>query len=113
MKPGERLSRAPGSRAVAEGASQRPGGLSATLEADVLDLFGWLRRKAGKRDDAPAPARRSIAQPVKGPMFTGRVEPMSHGRAAAPAPARKDSRARADGGRQPRARPSPGKSEAA
>jgi lipopolysaccharide export system ATP-binding protein len=88
--------------------------MSATLglEAGVLDLFGWLRGKGGRRDDAPAPVRRSIAQPVKGPMFTGGVEPMNVQRGRAPAPARQearqDQRARPDGGRQPRARPPDG-----
>jgi lipopolysaccharide export system ATP-binding protein len=109
MKPSERLSPAEAGRAAADGANRRSGGISATLglEAGVLDLFGWLRGKGGRRDDAPAPPRRSIAQPVKGPMFTGRVEPMNHSRAAAPAPARQEQRARPDGGRQPRARQSP------
>jgi lipopolysaccharide export system ATP-binding protein len=121
MKSGERLSPAEAGRAAADGANRRSGGISATLglEAGVLDLFGWLRGKSGRRDDAPAPARRSIAQPVKGPMFTGRVEPMSVQRApapaAAPAPARQDGRAsapaRPDGGRQPRARQSSNKGD--
>jgi lipopolysaccharide export system ATP-binding protein len=79
----------------------------------VLDLFGWLRGKGGRRDDAPAPARRSIAQPVKGPMFTGRVERMNHQRAVAPAPApapaRSDPRSRPDDSRQPRVRQDPNK----
>jgi lipopolysaccharide export system ATP-binding protein len=122
MKPGERLSPSQAGRAAADGANRRSGGNSATLglEAGVLDLFGWLRGKGGRRDDAPAPARRSIAQPVKGPIFTGRVEPMNIQRGRAPAPAtarqderasaptRQDERARPDGGRQARARPPDG-----
>jgi lipopolysaccharide export system ATP-binding protein len=117
MKPAERLSPAQAGRAAAEGANRRSGGISETLglEAGVLDLFGWLRGKGGRRDDAPAPPRRSIAQPVRGPMFTGRVEPMNHQRARAPAPApapaRQDQRARPDGGRQPRARQNPNKAD--
>jgi lipopolysaccharide export system ATP-binding protein len=123
MKPGERLSPAEAGRAAADGANRRSGGIAATLglEAGVLDLFGWLRGKGGRRDDAPAPPRRSIAQPVKGPMFTGRVESMNFQRgpasaqapapalasAPAPAPARAEQRARPDGGRQSRARQSP------
>src|SRR5512140_3830869 len=123
MKPAERLSPAEAGRAAADGANRRSGGNSATLglEAGVLDLFGWLRGRDGRRDDAPAPARRSIARPVKGPMFTGRVEPMNVQRAPAPAPARQDERAppparqdqraRPDGGRQPRARQNPNKGD--
>jgi lipopolysaccharide export system ATP-binding protein len=117
MKPAERLSPAQAGGAAADGATRRSGGISATLglEAGVLDIFGWLRGKDGRRADAPAPARRSIAQPVKGPMFTGRVEPMNHQRAAAPAPAhapaRQDQRARPDAGRQPRARQNPSKGD--
>jgi lipopolysaccharide export system ATP-binding protein len=121
MKPGERLSPAEAGRAAADGANRRSGGIAATLglEAGVLDLFGWLRGKGGRRDDAPAPPRRSIAQPVKGPMFTGRVESMNFQRAPAAAqapapapapasaPARAEQRARPDGGRQSRARQSP------
>ena len=45
------------------------------IEAGVSDLFGLFRRKGGPpRRDAPADARRSIARPVAGPMFTGAVE---------------------------------------
>jgi lipopolysaccharide export system ATP-binding protein len=92
----------------------------------VLDLFGWFRRKGGRREKAPAPARRSIAQPVKGPMFTGRVEPMSYRHGPAPAPARQDPRqdprhdqrarqnpSKGDGGRQPRARQTAGTGDGA
>ena len=121
MKSGERLSPAEAGRAAADGANRRSGGIAATLglEAGVLDLFGWLRGKDGRRDDAPAPARRSIAQPVKGPMFTGRVEPMNFQRAPrAGARAGRSGagatgqRARPDGGRQPRARQNPTKATA-
>src|SRR5215471_2584868 len=102
MRSGERLSPARAGRAAAEGANRRSGGIAATLglEAGVLDLFGWLRRKDGARRNAPAGARRSIAQAVDAPMFTGRVETMNQQRA----PARQEARARHDGGRQPRAR---------
>jgi lipopolysaccharide export system ATP-binding protein len=96
---------------------RRSGGNAATLglEAGVLDLFGWLRSKGGRRDDAPAPARRNIAQPVKGPMFTDRVEPMNAQRAPAVALARAEQRERArpDGGRPPRTRQTPSKGDGA
>jgi lipopolysaccharide export system ATP-binding protein len=72
-----------------------------------VDLFGWLRSKGGRRDDAPAPARRNIAHPVKGPMFSDRVETMNHQATAAPVLARAEQRARPDAKRQTRARPSP------
>src|SRR5690349_3801933 len=115
MESGERLSPAQAGRAAAEGANRRSGGTAATLglEAGVLDLFGWLRSKDGRRDDAPAPARRNIAQPVKGPMFTGRTETMNHQAVAAPVLARAEQRARPDAGRQARARPSPSKGDGA
>jgi len=37
--------------------------------------MAWFRRKGGRL--ASAGSRRSIARPVSGPMFTGRVEPMN------------------------------------
>jgi lipopolysaccharide export system ATP-binding protein len=46
----------------------------------VLDLFAWFRRKGGQSRNAPGGGRRSIARPVSGPMFTGRVETMSYQR---------------------------------
>src|SRR5690242_3352510 len=112
MKPGERLSPVGAGGAAAEGASPRRGGSSATLglEAGVVDLFGWFRRKDNGRRNAPAAPSRSIAQPVSAPMFTGRVEPMGYQRAPrpspapAPAPAQPDQPTRQDGGRKPRAR---------
>jgi lipopolysaccharide export system ATP-binding protein len=112
MKPAERLSPAQAGRAAADGANRRSGAIAATvgLEAGV-DLFGWIRGKGGRRDDAPAPARRNIAQPVKGPMFTGRVETMNNHATTAPVLERAEKRARPDGGRQPRARPSAGKGD--
>src|ERR1700686_3203462 len=59
------------------------------------DLFAWFRRKDGRRRNAPAGKRRTIAQPVNGPMFSSRVEPMNHPRAAQ-AQNRHDPRARQD-----------------
>ena len=55
----------------------------------MVDLFGWLQRKGGKRRTAPAGARRNIARPVSGPMFSNRVEPISSQRGQAQS--RKDS----------------------
>src|SRR5262249_50914888 len=115
MNPGERLSPARGSRAVADAADRRSGGLPATLgrEAGVLDLFGWLRGTDGRTGATPPPARRTIAQPVKGPMSTGRVEQMNHQRVAMP-PAvitRREPSARTDGGAPPRGRQGPAKAD--
>src|SRR5215831_1066887 len=109
MKPTEPLSPARADGTAAQGAKQRTGGISATLglEAGVPNLFGWFRRKGGGRG-APAAARRSIAQPVSAPMFTGRVETMNQQRAPA-----RDARARHDGGRQPQARQGDGARHAA
>jgi len=50
----------------------------------VLDLFAWFRRKGGQGQRVPAGRRRSIAQPVNAPMFTGRVEPMNYQRGQPP-----------------------------
>jgi len=77
MQFGERLSPAGVRRAVAARSGAEPATLS--LEAGVLDLFAWFRRKGGRRK-APAATRRTIAQPVSGPMFTNRVETMNHQR---------------------------------
>jgi lipopolysaccharide export system ATP-binding protein len=89
----------------ARGADRRSGVIAATLEAGVIDLFGWLRRKGGGHGKAPATERRTIAQPVSAPMFTGRVETISQQRASAPARQdQREPRARQDGGRQPRTR---------
>jgi lipopolysaccharide export system ATP-binding protein len=76
----------------------------------VLDVFGWLRRKNGRARNAPAAARRTIAEPVSAPMFTNRVETMNHQRAPAPArpDKRPDKRQRQDRGRQPRGRQADG-----
>ncbi len=61
----------------------------------MLDLLAWFRRKGGKPGGAPGGGRRSIARPVSGPMFTGRVEPMSQQRGQpqnrAHPPARQDA----------------------
>ena len=46
----------------------------------MLDLFAWFRRKGGQSRNVPGGGRRSIARPVSGPMFTGRVETMSYQR---------------------------------
>ena len=78
------------------------GDISATLgvEAGVVDLFALFRRKGEARRRNPADARRTIAPPVSGPMFSNRIEPMNLRRAPArPAPAR-PSPARPDPGRQ-------------
>ncbi len=76
----------------------------------MRDLFDWFRRKDGGRGNAPAGSRRSIAQPVNAPMFTGRVERIGHQRA--PAPARPESRARQDAGRQEAGRQEVGRQQA-
>jgi lipopolysaccharide export system ATP-binding protein len=72
----------------------------------VLDVFGWFRRKDGARRNAPAGVRHNIAQPVKAPMFSGRVETMNqHQRAAAPArQEQREPRARQEAARPARAR---------
>jgi lipopolysaccharide export system ATP-binding protein len=65
------------------------------LEAGVLDLFAWFRRKGGQRRNASGGGgRRDIAQPVSGPMFTARVEPMNYQRGQPPD--RPDPRTRQD-----------------
>ncbi len=66
----------------------------------MVDLFGWFRRKGGRRKTAPASARGSIAQPIDGPMFNGGVELMDLQPAASPGAARQDPRRRQDDGRQ-------------
>src|SRR6195256_2114029 len=73
------------------------GDISAILgvEAGVVDLFALFRRKGEARRRNPADARRTIAPPVSGPMFSNRIEPMNLRRAPArparPSPARPDS----------------------
>jgi lipopolysaccharide export system ATP-binding protein len=71
----------------------------------VLDLFAWFRRKGGQRQISPAGRRRSIAQPVNAPMFTGRVEPMSYQRGQPQN--RNDPRARQDSYQVPQPDPHP------
>src|SRR5712671_2244413 len=90
------------------------GDISAILgvEAGVVDLFALFRRKGEARRRNPADAaRRTIAPPVSGPMFSNRIEPMNLRRAPArPAPAR-PSPARPDPGRQELKKPDPKRQE--
>src|SRR5712675_2180948 len=95
------------------------GDISAILgvEAGVVDLFALFRRKGEARRRNPADAaRRTIAPPVSGPMFSNRIEPMNLRRAPArPAPARpapaRPSPARPDPGRQELKKPDPKRQE--
>src|ERR1700716_2544214 len=75
------------------------GDISAILgvEAGVVALFALFRRKGeARRRNPAADARRTIAPPVSGPMFSNRIEPMNLRRAPArpapppPSPARRD-----------------------
>ena len=86
------------------------GDISAILgvEAGVVDLFALFRRKGeARRRNPAADARRTIAPPVSGPMFSNRIEPMNLRRAPArPAPARPIP-ARPEPGRQEAKKPDP------
>jgi lipopolysaccharide export system ATP-binding protein len=73
------------------------------VEAGVVDLLAWIRRKGVRGRKAPAGGRRTIAQPVADPMFTDRLEPMSHPRGKAPV--------RRDQGRQESSRQEPSRQE--
>src|SRR4051794_25100907 len=97
------------------------GGISAILgvEAGVVDLFALFRRKGEARRRNSADARRTIAPPVTGPMFTNRTEPMNLRRAPKPPKVPKPSRpaparpfpAPRDQGRQESKKPEPGRQE--
>ncbi len=78
----------------------------------MVDLLALFRRKGEARRRNPADAaRRTIAPPVSGPMFSNRIEPMNLRRAPArPAPAR-PSPARPDPGRQELKKPDPKRQE--
>src|SRR5258707_3037211 len=69
------------------------------VEAGVAYLSGWLTPRGKARRPTPADAaRRTIAPPVSGPMFSNRIEPMNLRRA--PARPARPSPARPDPGRQ-------------
>ena len=88
------------------------GDISAILgvEAGVVDLFALFRRKGEARRRNPADAaRRTIAPPVSGPMFSNRIEPMNLRRA--PARPARPSPARPDPGRQELKKPDPKRQE--
>src|SRR5712671_7748362 len=88
------------------------GDISAILgvEAGVVDLFALFRRKGEARRRNPADAaRRTIAPPVSGPMFSNRIEPMNLRRA--PARPARPGPARPDPGRQEAKKPDPKRQE--